>query len=39
MVEVEGHEPASGRGRAKRQAEQAAAAAFMQREGIADDDG
>jgi ribonuclease-3 len=39
MVEVEGHEPASGTGRAKRQAEQAAAAAFMQREGIADDDG
>jgi ribonuclease-3 len=37
-VDVEGFAPAGGTGRTKRQAEQAAAAAFMEREGIAHDD-
>jgi ribonuclease III len=37
-VDVEGFAPAGGAGRTKRQAEQAAAAAFMEREGIAHDD-
>jgi ribonuclease III len=34
MVEVDGHEPASGEGLSKRAAEQAAAQAFLRREGV-----
>ena len=39
MVELPEREPAEGNGRSKRAAEQAAAAAMLEREGVALDDG